>query len=421
MSNLNSSGEAANVDKKVVKKKVAIFLGYNGSGFQGMQVNPNATTIEGTLWKALCACDAIHPSNSNDPTKVSWMRACRTDKGVHAAGQVVSLKMEMLQSDMTPLIQKALFSLSPAIRVYGAVEAASSFHSKERCDSRIYQYVLPTYVFAELLPGDFFKTTDEEESKSLEDSCDEEELVKTNGEDSLYTKFSTSADDLTKIRAFRLSPDRLAFLSALLQAFQGTHSFHNFTPPRAIKENSPQRYIRSVTLHNPFSMTPSANGDNGDSPLLFVDGEGVEWASIRLHGQSFLLHQIRKMVGLVIWAMKLSPKPHPKLILALTAKGTKHNVPKAPSLGLFLDHALFEGYNKKFVKEGRAPLDFIQEPWLSHKEACIQELILPDILKKESEGRVFWGWMESMRLHAHDLRYIIDVQARENEIPKKRP
>jgi tRNA pseudouridine38-40 synthase len=55
--------------------------------------NPGARTIEGDLFKALCAIGAVSKDNSVDQKKVGFMRACRTDKGVHAAGQVVSLKV----------------------------------------------------------------------------------------------------------------------------------------------------------------------------------------------------------------------------------------------------------------------------------------------------------------------------------------
>ena len=74
------------------KKKIALFFGYNGDGYQGMQRNPGAKTIEDDLEKAIVLAGGIAETNAGDFGKVHWNRAARTDKGVSAVGQVVSFK-----------------------------------------------------------------------------------------------------------------------------------------------------------------------------------------------------------------------------------------------------------------------------------------------------------------------------------------
>ncbi|RUS21723.1 pseudouridine synthase [Endogone sp. FLAS-F59071] len=74
-------------EARMPKKKVALLIGFCGTGYQGMQINPNANTIEGELFKAFVRAGAVSKDNSDDPHKVSLMRAARTDKGVHAAAQ----------------------------------------------------------------------------------------------------------------------------------------------------------------------------------------------------------------------------------------------------------------------------------------------------------------------------------------------
>lgn len=54
---------------------------------------PDYKTIEGELFEALVRAGAVSKDNSNDPLKVNFARAARTDAGVHAAGNIVSLKM----------------------------------------------------------------------------------------------------------------------------------------------------------------------------------------------------------------------------------------------------------------------------------------------------------------------------------------
>lgn len=81
-----------------------------------MQFNPGVTTIEGLLEKAMVAAGAISADNAGEPRKVHWMRAARTDKGVSAIGQVVSLKM-MVEPE--GVIERINAALPPQVRAFG--------------------------------------------------------------------------------------------------------------------------------------------------------------------------------------------------------------------------------------------------------------------------------------------------------------
>lgn len=63
-----------------------------------MQKNPAVRTIEGDLEKALFQLGRISRANYGNLAKVAWQRCARTDKGVSAQGQIVSLKM-LLKKD----------------------------------------------------------------------------------------------------------------------------------------------------------------------------------------------------------------------------------------------------------------------------------------------------------------------------------
>ncbi|RUO95553.1 pseudouridine synthase, partial [Jimgerdemannia flammicorona] len=93
---------------RLPKKKVAVLVGFCGTGYQGMQINPNAKTIEGELFKSFIRAGAVSKDNSNDPHKVSLMRAARTDKGVHAAGNLLSMKMVIGEPDIVKRINEEL-------------------------------------------------------------------------------------------------------------------------------------------------------------------------------------------------------------------------------------------------------------------------------------------------------------------------
>eukprot|EP00271_Cylindrocystis_brebissonii_P006772 TRINITY_DN1956_c0_g5_i1.p1 TRINITY_DN1956_c0_g5~~TRINITY_DN1956_c0_g5_i1.p1 ORF type:complete len:710 (+),score=141.78 TRINITY_DN1956_c0_g5_i1:185-2314(+) len=130
--------------KRYKKRKIAMFCGYNGAKYQGMQRNPGAITIEGELERALFKAGAIQDTNFGDPRKVDWNRAARTDKGVSALCQVVSARMFI---DPPGFVERVNKELPPAIRLFGFVRVTNGFHAKNQCERRRYEYVLPTWAF----------------------------------------------------------------------------------------------------------------------------------------------------------------------------------------------------------------------------------------------------------------------------------
>ena len=81
-------------------------------------------------------------------------------------------------------------------------------------------------------------------------------------------------------REFRVTPEKLDQLKSILACYKGTHNYHNFTNGKDFKEANSNRYIMSFECSQPFIR------------------QDTEWVSLKVHGQSFMLHQIRKMVGL---------------------------------------------------------------------------------------------------------------------------
>ena len=63
-------------------------------------------------------------------------------------------------------------------------------------------------------------------------------------------------------------------------------------------------------------------------------------------GQSFMLHQIRKMVGLALAIMRGVAGPY-VMPAALDQHNNMH-VPMAPEGGLFLERCFFDAYNKRW-------------------------------------------------------------------------
>ena len=144
-------------------------IGYAGSGYKGMQINGDEKTIEGDLFKAFVAAGAISKANADDPKKSSLVRCARTDKGVHAAGNVISLKLIMEDPKIIETINE---NLPPQIRVWGMERTNGSFSCYQSCDSRWYEYLIPTFSFLPPHPQSYL-------GKKLVESAEKEGVFET--------------------------------------------------------------------------------------------------------------------------------------------------------------------------------------------------------------------------------------------------
>lgn len=91
--------------KNFIKLGTAVILGYKGTNFKGMQNLSDATlkTVEQSIEKTFFEAGLISETNYRGEdriAKVKLTRASRTDKGVHAAMNVINLKMMFTAKDM---------------------------------------------------------------------------------------------------------------------------------------------------------------------------------------------------------------------------------------------------------------------------------------------------------------------------------
>lgn len=109
-------------------------LEYDGTGFRGWARQPGLRTVEGTLRGAL---DAIFPEWSGLAV------AGRTDTGVHATGQVASVRVE--GGPAPDRAAEALNAVLPDdVGVLAAEEAPDDFHARFSATSRSYRYRVRT-------------------------------------------------------------------------------------------------------------------------------------------------------------------------------------------------------------------------------------------------------------------------------------
>ncbi|XP_058547518.1 pseudouridylate synthase 1 homolog isoform X1 [Neofelis nebulosa] len=330
------SASDAEQHRKLPKRKIVLLMGYSGKGYHGMQRNVGSSqfkTIEDDLVSALVRSGCIPENHGEDMRKMSFQRCARTDKGVSAAGQVVSLKVWLIDD----ILEKINGHLPPHIRILGLKRVTGGFNSKNKCDARTYLYMLPTFAFAH-------------------------------------------KDHDVQDESYRLSADTLRRVNALLACYKGTHNFHNFTSQKGPREASARRYILDMFCEEPFVR------------------EGMEFAVIKVKGQSFMTHQIRKMVGLVVAVIKGYA---PESLLERSWGEAKVDVPKAPGLGLVLERVHFDKYNQRFGNDGlHEPLDWTQEE--AGVAAFKEQHIYPTIISTERQERSMARWLGTLPVHDFD-------------------
>lgn len=297
---------------KMKKRKVALYIGYYGANYQGMQKNPGAHTIEDVLELAIHKAGGISEENFGDLKKISWMRAARTDKGVSAACNVVSFKMVLEPEGVLGRIND---NLPDDVRAFGFQRVTGGFCSRKLCDRRRYGYVLPLWALDpshNIFPNKRQRTKSEGPGEKSSAEREEEEKFPQGGAGSKPRE--------------RTKEDLVSDFGRLLNNYVGTHNFHSYTKGHSWGEPQSKRHILKWSVET-FEL------------------RGETYVKCEVLGQSFLYHQIRKMIGMAL-AISRGIAPENCLCVALRSR-VKFNVPLAPEFPLYLEECVFNSYNKR--------------------------------------------------------------------------
>jgi tRNA pseudouridine38-40 synthase len=111
-----------------------LLVAYDGTNFSGYQIQPDQRTVQGTLETAL---ERI----THRPVRIR--AAGRTDAGVHALGQVVSIPSSSSEGLNPDLLMRAMPSLLPAdVAVLDAQAGPEAFDARRCAEWRSYAYLL---------------------------------------------------------------------------------------------------------------------------------------------------------------------------------------------------------------------------------------------------------------------------------------
>ena len=321
---------------KAPKRKVAVFIAYVGLGYAGMQRNPGQKTIESELERAFHEAGVISDSNFGDPAKVQWSRAARTDKGVSAVGQVVALRMQMeAGATMDALRERINAKLPDTVRVLGIRRVTNGFNAKQQCDRRLYEYVLPVFAFN---PHACAKLSREERVAAFEarkSALGEEQARQQEGDEfdgkTEEERYAAKLEELRKEESaggWEWTEDVRQRVKDTLSQYLGTHNFHNFAARVKYTDSNAKRYMVRFDVSEPFEVC------------------GVRLVRCTVLGQSFMLNQIRKMIGAMLATVRGSACEN--YMKEALSSPVPINTPLAPELGLFLHECVFKAYNDKW-------------------------------------------------------------------------
>lgn len=116
------------------------------------------------------------------------------------------------------------------------METQRTFHAKTKCDSRIYEYLLPSYTL------DSLKRKRNWLSKP---SSERDYQVKTDHGETM--KYITPTDPKI-LKSFRVNTHNFDKFKQAMLLFQGTHNFHNYTIAKTFADPSCNRFMMDISV-----------------------------------------------------------------------------------------------------------------------------------------------------------------------------
>lgn len=117
-----------------------ITIQYDGANFYGWAAQPNKRTVQQTL--------VDHFQNLFKLDEVKLYGSGRTDRFVHAKGQVFNVHLTNLKIDSDQLKKALNASLDDDLKVIDVVAVDNSFHAQYDAINKTYEYVIDTTHFS---------------------------------------------------------------------------------------------------------------------------------------------------------------------------------------------------------------------------------------------------------------------------------
>lgn len=125
----------ASSDDDPAIQRLQVVVAYDGTDFRGFAAQPDVRTVEGTLGEALAKVLRTRPE------ALGLVCAGRTDAGVHARGQVVSIDAPV-GADLARVRTAVNRMIGPEVVVRGMRVAPPRFDARRSATARTYRYTI---------------------------------------------------------------------------------------------------------------------------------------------------------------------------------------------------------------------------------------------------------------------------------------
>lgn len=228
-------------------------------------------------------------------------------------------------------VQEVNNKLPDEVRVFGLKRVTDKFNARRYCTARTYTYTLPSIGFCHF-------------------------------------------NDQVTQREYRLSSDKLKLINELLQVYNGSKNFHNFTINKNFSNVSCLRHIKHLECDPPFLV------------------DDVEFCVIRIRGNSFMMHQIRKMIGLILAVIR---DVIDSSIFDQAFTDKLINCPTAPGLGLVLDRLHYDEYDRKYGSDGQYET-LTWDECDENVQQFYEKFIRSNIIRTEIHTEHMLEWVENL-------------------------
>jgi tRNA pseudouridine38-40 synthase len=300
-----------------------LILAYDGTSYNGWQIQPNLPTVQGTLAQVIhhVTGETVLPQGSG-----------RTDAGVHALAQVAtfSLTVPIPAANLYRALNRAL---PPSIRVLSVEAVPEEFHARHNALRKTYEYrILPGDRICSPMLAPFVWPC----RYSLDLAVLQQAAAHVLGTHDFTSFAANDPDQTTRIRsregsAANLACSSLPDLGSVISTGGGAFAAAVERPPH---------FATGVTSSPSAADDASRNAaidpiDNVRTIYHSAWHQQEDLLIYRVTGSGFLHHMVRNLVGTFVEAAahRISADQVPTI---LSARDRSAAGPTAPASGLFL-------------------------------------------------------------------------------------
>jgi tRNA pseudouridine38-40 synthase len=314
-----------------------ITLAYDGTPYNGWQVQPNLPTVQGTLAHAIryITGETVLPQGSG-----------RTDTGVHALAQVAtfSLNVPIPAANLHRALNRAL---PPSIRILSVEAVPAEFHARHNALRKTYEYrilpgnricspMLAPFVWACPLTVDLARL--QQAAAHILGTHDFTSFAASDPDLTTRNKSHGDSEESDTLETPSFDANYFAQLDSTIVA-EAEPEAQTKANAKLLRESvvSTEGGAFAAEVEKPASLPTPSPGLNTNTRIIHHSTwhQQEDLLIYRVTGSGFLHHMVRNLIGTFVEAGsgRISPDAIPEI---LAARNRHAAGPTAPARGLFL-------------------------------------------------------------------------------------